>query len=395
MSDLSAIEPNLRFPSFIESYKETTLEEFFTFKNGVNAEKGSYGTGRKFINVLDIIADRPITYDTIIGSVAIDDAEFQKNEVVYGDVLFQRSSETREEVGQSNIYLDNTQSATFGGFVIRGRPKKKFVPQYFNALLRTARVRKDMTSRSGGSTRYNISQESLEKVIICLTTDEGEQQKIAAFLSAVDEKIAQLMRKKALLEDYKKGCMQQLFSQKIRFKDDRGNDFPSWTTFELGELLGYEQPTAYLVSNSDYSDEYEIPVLTAGKTFVLGFTDDKDGICSDIPCILFDDFTTASQFVDFQFKVKSSAAKILRPRSSEISALLVFEIMQFIQFDPASHKRHWISEFQSIPVEFPCFDEQLKILNFIEAMREKGAAVDEQIQLAQTFKKGLLQQMFV
>ena len=234
MAKISALQPKLRFSSFAEPYEQTTLGEYFTFKNGVNADKGSYGTGRKFINVLDVIAEQPITHDSIIGSVSINDAEFQKNEVVFGDVLFQRSSETREEVGQSNIYLDKNCSATFGGFVIRGRPKKRFVPEYFNALLKTQAVRKDMTSRSGGSTRYNIGQEALEKVSVCVTKDKAEQQKIAAFLSAVDEKIAQLTRKKALLEAYKKGCMQQLFSQKIRFKDDQGNDFPDWENCAWG-----------------------------------------------------------------------------------------------------------------------------------------------------------------
>ena len=144
--------PTLRFPEFDGDWESKTLGEFFTFKNGVNADKSAYGTGRKFINVLDIISEAPITSDNIIGSVEISDREFEKNEVRYGDILFQRSSETREEVGQSNVYVDHENTATFGGFVIRGRPGTTIEPEYFHNLLKTWRVRKDMTARSGGST---------------------------------------------------------------------------------------------------------------------------------------------------------------------------------------------------------------------------------------------------
>lgn len=98
--------PELRFPEFREDWQEKVLGDFMTFKNGINTDKSQYGHGWKFINVLDIIADRPIYHDQIIGSVSVPDKEFEKNEVKYGDILFQRSSETREDAGQSNIYLD-------------------------------------------------------------------------------------------------------------------------------------------------------------------------------------------------------------------------------------------------------------------------------------------------
>jgi restriction endonuclease S subunit len=160
---------------------------------------------------LDIIANQPIMSDSIIGSVSISDKEFEKNKVVYGDVLFQRSSETREEVGQSNIYLDKDKSATFGGFVIRGHPITELNSIYFHYLLKTTAARKDITSRSGGSTRYNVGQASLSEVSLSVASSVIEQQKIASFLSSVDTKIEQLGKKKALLEQYKKGMMQKLF----------------------------------------------------------------------------------------------------------------------------------------------------------------------------------------
>jgi type I restriction enzyme S subunit len=212
--------PALRFNEFDGEWRETTLGNLFTFKNGLNSDKEKYGSGRKFINVLDIIGNDVITYDSIIGKVEVTEKELEKNEVIYGDVLFQRSSETREEVGQANIYVDENKSAVFGGFVIRGRKKEDYNPYFMNYLLKTSPARKEITTKSGGSTRYNVGQASLSEVIVNLT-GVPEQQKIASFLSAVDEKIQQLTKKKALLEQYKKGVMQQLFSGQLRFKPAR------------------------------------------------------------------------------------------------------------------------------------------------------------------------------
>ena len=167
------------------------LGDLLSFKNGVNASKEKYGRGHRFINVLDIIENDYLTHERIRGSVDIDDEEFEKNKVEYGDILFQRSSETREEVGQANVYLDERVPATFGGFVIMGKKIGDYHPTFLNYLLRTSSVREDMTSRSGGSTRYNIGQDSLKKVPISVP-ELPEQEKIAGFLGAVDENLSQI-----------------------------------------------------------------------------------------------------------------------------------------------------------------------------------------------------------
>jgi len=113
--------PQLRFPEFEGEWVEYKLDSLLKFKNGINASKEDYGYGYKFINVLDIIQNDFITYDKIRGEVNVSKEIFEKNLVQYGDILFQRSSETRDEVGQSNVYLDKDNNATFGGFVIRGK----------------------------------------------------------------------------------------------------------------------------------------------------------------------------------------------------------------------------------------------------------------------------------
>lgn len=122
------------------------------------------------------------------------------------------------------------------------------------------------------------------------------------------------------------------------------------------------------VESVDYDDKYTIPVLTAGKTFILGYTNEKSGIFSQekLPVIIFDDFTTASKFVDFSFKVKSSAMKILLADKSKTNIKFLFHSMQRIAFTVNEHKRYWISEYSKIKIPLPPLDVQNEIVEQIE-----------------------------
>ena len=138
--------------------------------------------------------------------------------------------------------------------------------------------------------------------------------------------------------------------------------------YELGELLIYEQPTAYIVESTKYDDKYKTPVLTAGKTFILGYTDETTGIYDNLPVIIFDDFTTASQYVNFKFKVKSSAMKILKPNTELVNPKFIYYRMQIIQFDSSTHKRYWIQQYSKIKVAVPPLEEQARIVARIEEL---------------------------
>lgn len=138
--------------------------------------------------------------------------------------------------------------------------------------------------------------------------------------------------------------------------------------YELGELLYYEQPTPYIVESTDYNDAYGTPVLTAGKSFILGYTDEKEGIYDQLPVIIFDDFTTASQYVNFNFKVKSSAMKILTPVTELVLPKYIYYRMQIINFDHSTHKRYWIQQYSKIRVSVPPLSEQERIVARIEEL---------------------------
>ena len=149
----------------------------------------------------------------------------------------------------------------------------------------------------------------------------------------------------------------------------------NWEVKTLGECLTYEQPTKYIVKNTQYSDEYEIPVLTAGKSFLLGYTNDTENIFTQTPVIIFDDFTTDSKFVDFHFKVKSSAMKILH--ATKIANIkFVFYFMQTIQYRSDTHKRYWISEYAKLPIPLPPLEVQKAI---VEKLESAFAHIDEAV----------------
>lgn len=146
------------------------------------------------------------------------------------------------------------------------------------------------------------------------------------------------------------------------------NQCSKWTEYELGELLSYEQPTPYIVESTDYNDKYKTPVLTAGKSFILGYTNETDGVYTALPVIIFDDFTTASQYVNFEFKVKSSAMKILTPNTELVLPKFIYYRMQIIQFDHSTHKRYWIQQYSKIKVSIPPIPVQEQIVARIEEL---------------------------
>lgn len=140
-----------------------------------------------------------------------------------------------------------------------------------------------------------------------------------------------------------------------------------WCFCSLEDIVDYEQPQAYIVESTDYSELYDIPVLTAGKSFIIGHTHEQDGVCRDIPVIIFDDFTTDSKYVDFPFKVKSSAMKILHVKRG-INVKYVAYFMSVTRLIGETHKRYWISEYSKVIIPLPPKEEQDKIVDMIELL---------------------------
>ena len=221
-----------------------------------------------------------------------------------------------------------------------------------------------------------------------------EQKKIAQILSTWDQAISATEELLENSQKQKKALMQQLLTGKKRLLDENGGEFSDeWQRIELGLLLDYQQPTPYLVESTAYSDSYETPVLTAGKTFILGYTNESSGIYQDqLPVIIFDDFTTDSKYVNFPFKAKSSAMKILTAKKG-VSIKFVFEAMQMLQFTVGGHQRHWISIFSNLVIPLPNKKEQQQIAEVLSLADQEIETIQKKLDCLKQEKKALMQQL--
>ncbi len=428
--------PQLRFPEFSENWNKEKMGGIFSFKvtNSFSRDNLKYEEGTvknihygdihtKFQTLFDVTKEK-VPY--INSEISIDRIS-EDNYCREGDLILADASEDLNDVGKSiEVFNLNNEKLLAGLHTILARPNlDKFDIGFGGYLFKTNKVRTKIQKEAQGSKVLSISATRLTNLLLDYPSKE-EQKKIVECFSAIDKKIQALIKKQSHIENYKKGVMQKLFlselalerlkddgieneeeenptilkSQKskfrqLRFKDENGKEFADWEVKKLGEVLEYEQPTNYLVSSTEYDDKFETPVVTAGKTFILGYTDEIKGIFKEnLPVIIFDDFTTATQFVDFHFKAKSSAMKILKAKNNS-NIKFLYEAMKMIDYEIGGHGRHWISVFAEMEISIPSIQEQTQIANFLSSIDKKINNI--QIQIAQTeqWKKGLLQKMFV
>ncbi len=403
--------PKLRFKEFSDDWEEKKLGHILSFKNGINASKEQYGTGYKFINVLDIINNTTIMYDNIIGSVDVSADIFEKNKIEYGNILFQRSSETREDAGQASVYLDKERAATFGGFVIRGQQKQEYDPKFINYMFKTSHARKEITQKSNGSTRYNVGQDTLSKVLIFLP-QEQEQQKIATFLTLIDNKIEQLKKKIVLLEKYKKVSVQKIFSQKIRFKDDDGSEFGDWEEKKISDFLiltlreinkpldnylaigirshckgTFQKPDSdptkiamdklYVVKTNDLI--VNITFAWEGAIAIVKKEDEGGLVSHRFPTYTFNEEITTPKYFKYIMTQKK----------------FVYRLGLISPGGAGRNKVMSKKDFIKLKLMLPLLEEQEKIASFLSSIDKKINETTQQLKKMQIFKKALLQQMFI
>lgn len=302
-----------------------------------------------------------------------------------GDIVLADTAED-ETVGKAcEIANIGSEKILSGLHTMLIRPQKGlFFPCFLGYQVNSVSYRKQLNALIQGIKVCSLGKQAIANTYFAVPP-LPKQQRIVSVLSLWDTAIA---KQTALIEKLtlrKRGLMQQLLTGKKRLKGFSGE----WKTIELGDALSYIQPTKYLVVSENYNNTYNTPVLTAGKTFILGYTDETTGVFNDLPAIIFDDFTTESKYVTFPFKAKSSAMKILKAHNSNL--YFMFCAMQMIKYSIGGHERHWISKFSHLTLKVPSLDEQNAIATVlvqsdkeIETQKQKLAAMQEQ-------KKGLMQ----
>ncbi|SDE79155.1 type I restriction enzyme, S subunit [Priestia aryabhattai B8W22] len=402
--------PKLRFKEFDGEWEAVQLGNLLSFNNGINADKDSYGHGRKFINVLDILNNNSIQYDNIIGSVSVSEKTEGSNKVEYGDILFLRSSETREDVGKSSVYLDQKNFALFGGFVIRGKKQADYAPYFLKLNLESPKVRHQIGSKAGGSTRYNVSQSILNAIEVNMPPLD-EQEKIEKSFVMLDKKIQLQQEKIDLLKEQKKGLMHKIFKQQIRFKDDDGKDYSQWhevcisniITPNLREIPKPNKPYIRLGLRSHAKGTFH-ELVTNPETVNM----DKLFVVHENDFIINITFAWEQALA---IANKNDHGKLVSHRfptytfnEEHYSGFYkyYFTTKSFKYYlgnaSPGGAGRNRVlnkKDFMNIKLSIPSLNEQKKIAKFLSKLDEKIQLAQQKLRALQEQKKGYMQMMFI
>ena len=388
--------------TFPVGWKTTTLDKLLEFKNGVNADKEKYNSGVKMISVMDILTDSPIYYDKIKGQVDIDKKTLGTYSVTYGDILFQRSSETFEDAGKSNVYLDQDRTATYSGFVIRGKKKADYNPYFLNEALRIGQVRNQIIRNAAGSQHINVGQDSLAKIIVPLASD-AEQSKIAEILMKWDEAIQLNEQLVEQLAKRKNAITYNLLTSAFRlpgFSEE-------WKEREISTYLEVrdtqqvpteEAPLMAFVAGVgivDKGERYDRSFLVKDDAKKYKRTEMDDFIYSsnniDVGSIGLNKYGTAVISVVYEiFKVKSNAVPLV---ISEIIQLPynLNKILSFRQGALYGQYKIHAEDFLSVKIKVPSYEEQKKIAKLICMLDEELRAKQEYLEKIKQQRKALQQ----
>lgn len=320
--------------------------------------------------------------------VYIDDAThmgFPASEIHADDVLL---NITGASIGRSAIAVPELAGGNVNQHVCEIRLKRGVMdPHFVSAVLNSPIGQDQISSFQAGGNRQGLNFSQVGSIRVP-ALNFRQQQAIAAVIGDVDRLIATVQGKVAKKRAIKQGLAQTLLTGAIRLPGFSGR----WRVRRLSELLAYEQPGRYLVGTTAHLDSGLYPVLTAGKTLILGYTNETEGVYREHPAVIFDDFTTSSQYVDYDFKVKSSAIKILTPREN-VNLRFIYERMQILDFQLGDHKRYWISEYGHQTVAVPGRREQDAIAQVLVDVDRELSALVEKLTKACRVKEGMMQEL--
>lgn len=386
-------KPSYRFAGYIEPWKEKKLSDGISkIGDGIHgtpvySEDGDY----YFINGNNLVDGKiflfPETKKVQSNQLTVSDTSLKKNTILMsingtiGSLAWYRDEKVM--LGKSVAYLTT----------------EEFDRKFIYSILQTPKILKHFNNNLTGTTIKNLGLKTIRETVISLPS-LPEQTAIGSFFQDIDQLISLQQRKLEVLKEQKKTYLKLLFPAKGQTKPAlRFAGFEDeWKEVKLGEVLDYEQPNQYIVKSTEYSNSFTMPVLTAGQSFILGYTNEKDGIkkaSRENPVIIFDDFTTASHLVDFDFKVKSSAMKILELKNDEDNIYLVYNILKNIYYTPQGHERHWISKFSDFNILIPNITEQEAIGSFFQDLDKVIAKQEEKVNQLKESKQTLLRKMFI
>ena len=383
--------PNLRFPEFEgewENCKVSVLLDFYS-TNSLSWDKLEYGTN----------AIQNLHYGLIhVGLPTMVDLDNDKLPNIVsgntpknyelcqeGDIAFADASEDTNEVAKAvEFYNLNGKDVICGLHTIHGRDNQhKTIVGYKGYAFSSMAFHQQIRRIAQGTKIYSINSKNFSECYIGIPS-KGEQKKIATLLRLIDERIVTQNKIIDKLQSLIKGIRDGAFG-KLR----KSVGFNAM----IGDVLSYEQPQSYIVEDTEYTNE-GTPVLTANKAFILGYTSEIEGIYDKGDCIIFDDFTLDCKYVDFSFKVKSSAIKILTAKNKELLRY-TFEFLKYLDLSTNEHKRHYIAETQNQEFILPTVQIVKTIAHAFSALSLWQETVVKQRYAFEKQKQYLLRQMFI
>ena len=393
--------PNLRFPEFSGEWSSQPLTDFMNFKNGMNPDAKRFGRGTKFISVMDILNNQYICYDNIRASVELQDGDIETYGVDYGDILFQRSSETVEDVGRANVYLDS-KPAIFGGFVIRGKSKGNYNPLFFRYLLASPTARKRIIVKGAGAQHFNIGQDGLSKVSLDIPR-LSEQEKIGKLLQCVD---ARITTQNKIIEDLKK-----LKSAIIDYAIDSldANFMKFGYLYETAGEGG--TPTT---SNASFYDNGKIPFIKIDDLKKKYLVENNDFITElglqkssawlvPTQSILFSNGATIGEITITTYPVCTKQGILGIVPKSNIDVEFLYYFMSSSYFKKAisrivtegTMKTAYLKDINNIRCPIPTKEKQQEIAKIPSAINSKIDFEQSILRLFYAQKQYLLRQMFI
>ena len=393
--------PELRFKEFEVEWKIESLAKMYAnivvgFVGTISNDYCDQEIGVQFVRTLNVkdgwFSNKKLQYVT---------EEFhkknKKSQVKNGDILIARVGANMGMVCEITGLFGEANSANV--IIIKSDSKRS--SSFYSSYLASPGGQKQIQSKGAGGAQ-EVLNISVAKTILVPNPSLPEQQKIASFLSAVDEKIQQLTKKKALLEQYKKGVMQQLFSGQLRFKDEIGNDFPDWEEKRLGEVCECMDNLRLPLNNSErQSMQGVIPYWGANK--VMDYVNDY--LFDETIVLLAEDGGNFNEYrtrpianISYGKCWVNNHTHVLKGKNQLSNEFLFYSLVhknitRFVSGGTRAKLNK--SEMLKIPIGYPTIEEQQKIATYLSRIDTKIESITHQITQTQTFKKGLLQQMFV
>ncbi len=386
--------PNLRFPEFTEEWRKYKVSDVLDFysTNSLSWEQLDYNNEDLYNLHYGLIhVGLPILVD--IGQNKLPGIKTEckpKNFELCkeGDVAFADASEDTNDVAKAIEFVNlNNHKTVCGLHTIHGRDNKHLTVLGYKGYAFASPLFHNQIRRIAQGTKiYSISSKNFAECYIGIPSKD-EQSKIARLLALIDSRIA---TQNKIIEDLKK--------LKVAIRDKQLNTIRKHygLNYQICDLLDYEQPTKYVVTDTEYSeDRSKTPVLTANKAFILGYTDESFGVYDKGACIILDDFTLDCKYVDFPFKVKSSAIKILTVKNG-CSLRYVYEYLNYMNLETTEHKRHYISEIEPMIIAYPTDKKGIDDFNNIMSSFESKIEIENKyLQSLLTQKVYLLSNMFI